>query len=201
MMEQFVQPGLDYIKQGSYVAVFFSIALSNMSVPIPTELILGFAGYLVAQQQLVFGWVVGTAVLGEVFGTTVMYLVGFYGGSVFILKYSKYVFLSTGKLQQAQQWFVKYGPVTVFLGRVLPVVRGLIPLPAGFLQVDFRIYLLYIILSSFVWSVGLAYLGMLLGANWQGINEFGHTIGESVGGIVLLAVVYWFLKSKSMTLR
>ncbi len=149
-MDQFVQSGLDYIKQGSYGAVFLSIALSNMSIPIPTELTLGFAGYLVARQQLVFGWVVGTAVLGEVFGTTVMYLVGFYGGSVFILKYSKYVFLSTRKLQQAQQWFVRYGPVTVFLGRVLPVVRGLIPLPAGFLQVDFRIYIVYIILRSFV---------------------------------------------------
>ena len=183
-MEQFLQPGLDYIKQGSYIAVFFSIALSNMSIPIPTELILGFAGCLVAQQRLVFSLVVGTAVLGELAGTTVMYLVGFYGGSVFVLKYSKYVFLSTRKLQQVQKWFVKYGPVTVFLGRVLPVVRGLIPLPAGFLQVDFRIYIIYIMLSSFVWSVGLVYLGIILGDNWPSINELGHTIGESVGGII-----------------
>lgn len=195
-MEHFVQLVLNYIQQGSYFAVLFSMILSNVSIPIPAELILGFSGYLVSQQHLVFGWVVGIAVLGELLGTTVMYFIGFYGGASFVLKYGNYVFLSISKVQQVQKWLIKYGPVTIFLGRILPVVRGLIPLSAGFLQVNFQVYILYIILSSLVWSLGLTYMGILLGENWHSITEFGHIIGELISGMFLFGVLYWLLKNE-----
>ncbi len=184
-MEQFVQWLLNYIQQGSYAGIFLGVTLSNISIPIPTELILSFAGYLVFQQKLIFSFVVVAAWLGELLGTTVMYLVGFYGGNGLVLKYSPYVFLSAHKLQKVQQWFDRYGSITVLLGRILPVIRGLIPLPAGFLQVNFKIYLLYIALSALVWTAALVLIGLVLGENWRSIHELGPVFGGLANGVIL----------------
>lgn len=190
-MEGIFQVVIDLIAIWGYPAILIGMALESANIPIPSELIFGFAGYLVFLGKLDFNSAVIAGVVGGLLGSILSYLAGYYGGPGFVLKYGRYIFLSEKNVISAQKWFDQYGLITVFVARLLPVIRTFISLPAGFAKVNFVQFIIYTILGSVPWTIALIYIGMLLGENWHIMQSVGHEISLVVaGGLFILAIYY-----------
>ncbi len=191
-MEQLFHVVMEYIAARGYAAIALGMALESACVPIPSELIFGFAGYLVYMGKLDFGLTVWSGVIGGLIGSIAAYLIGYYGGRPFVDRYGRYVFISGRHVDTAQRWFDRYGLKATFFSRLLPVVRTFISLPAGFARVDFVKFVLYTLLGSLPWTIGLVYAGMLLGENWQRLTAIGHQASLAVAaGLAMIGVYYW----------
>lgn len=195
-MEQMVQVVIDYMDVWGYTAIVVLMALESACIPVPSELIFGFAGYLVYLGRIEFTIAVVAGVIGGLIGSIVAYLVGYFGGKPFVLKYGKYIFLSKQHVEMAQKWFDRYGLQAVFYSRLLPILRTFISLPAGFAGVDFVKFIIYTVLGSIPWTIALLYGGMLLGENWKTINEIGHQASLIVGLGIVVVAGYYFMRSK-----
>ncbi len=186
---------VDYIALWGYTGIVIGMALESACIPIPSELIFGFAGYLVylGKLDLVMSTVAGVA--GGLIGSVIAYLVGYYGGQPFVNKYGKYLLLSKKHVDTAQQWFDRYGLKATFFSRLLPVVRTFISLPAGFAKVNLGKFILYTVLGSIPWTVALIYAGQILGENWRVLNSIGHEASLAVAVLLVAAAVYYFWKN------
>jgi membrane protein DedA with SNARE-associated domain len=177
-----------------YGGIVLLMAIESACIPLPSEVIMPFSGYLVYKGQFNL-WVVGVAgALGCVVGSWVAYYVGFYGGRPFIEKYGRYVLLSRSDLDLADRWFARYGEVIVFVSRLLPVVRTFIALPAGVARMNMARFTAYTFLGSLPWCLGLAYVGQLLGEQWdknETLKTWFHRFDFLIGFLILLAVVWW----------
>lgn len=193
-MEQLIHVVIEYIAVWGYFAIVIGMALESACIPVPSELIFGFAGYLVYLGQLDFTTSVIAGVIGGLIGSIVAYLVGYYGGQPLVAKYGRYFLLSQRNVDMAQRWFDRYGLKATFFSRLLPVVRTFISLPAGFAQVNFGKFVIYTLLGSIPWTITLIYAGMLLGENWQVINAIGHQASLVVAAGLIVAAVYYYRK-------
>lgn len=171
-METLLQNIVAYIGIWGYWAVFWGMVLANANIPVPSEVVLGFAGYLVFAGRFDFVTIVAVATAGGVLGSVASYLVGYYSGPGFVRRYGRYVLLSPGKLKLAEQWFDRYGVVVTFYGRLVPIVRAFVSLPAGFAKMNFGRFLLYTVAGSLLWSAGLVYLGIVFGENWPLLRKY-----------------------------
>jgi len=195
-MEQLFQMVIDLIDIWGYPAILIGMALESANIPIPSELIFGFAGYLVFLGRLDFNMVVIAGVVGGLVGSIISYLVGYYGGPAFVIKYGRYVFLSAKNVTMAQKWFDRYGLITVLVARLLPVVRTFISLPAGFARVNFVKFVIYTVLGSVPWTIILVYIGMLLGESWTTMRAVGHQASLVVAGALLILLLYYIMKKR-----
>jgi len=198
-MEQLFQVVIDLIDIWGYPAILIGMALESANIPIPSELIFGFAGYLVFLGRLDFNLAVIAGVVGGLLGSIVSYLAGYYGGPNFVIKYGRYVFLSEKNVAMAQRWFDRYGLIMVLVARLLPVVRTFISLPAGFARVNFIKFVLYTILGSVPWTIALVYVGMLLGENWATMRKIGHEASLVVAGGLFILAIYYIIRKRSTT--
>ncbi|MBR1645469.1 MAG: DedA family protein [Selenomonadaceae bacterium] len=197
-MEQVSQAFLSFIDAWGYVAVVILMAMENACIPVPSELILGFAGYLVSAEKMTFTGAMIAGMVGGMAGSIFAYVVGATGGRKFVDKYGKYFFVKKSHVDLAQNWFDKYGIRAVFFSRMLPVVRTFISLPAGFARVNFKQFLFYTFAGSLPWTALILYAGLLLGDNWEYLLEIGHefSIAFIVVSIVIIAWLY-FRKKRS----
>lgn len=198
-MEQFFQIIVDYIEQWGYLAICIGMALESACIPVPSEIIFGFAGYMVYLGKLDFTTAAVAGVAGGLIGSVIAYLVGFWGGQPFVSAYGKYILLSASHVNLAQNWFDKYGLRAVFFSRLLPVVRTFISLPAGFAGVNFSRFIIYTVLGSIPWTIGLLYAGQLLGENWQLVNTIGHRVGLIVLICLIGVFLYYYRKRYNQT--
>lgn len=196
-MEQVLQSLPEYISENGILAIFMGMFLIGVGVPWPSEITLGFAGYLVHSKQLQFVPVVVASVLGEVLGSIVSYGIGFYSSTTIIARYWKKSSRTNGKMATVQQWLNRYGMTAVFVGRILPVIRGAIPLPAGLLRMNFTEYVMCIVVSSFIWCAALVYLGVALGQNWQQLYAMAENSGIVITGLLAAIIVGIFIYRKS----
>lgn len=196
-MEQFFHVVIDYIAQWGYVAIVIGMAMESACIPVPSELIFGFAGYLVYLGQLDFTMTVVAGVAGGLIGSMVAYLVGYYGGQPLVAKYGRYLLLSKRNVDMAQRWFDRYGLKATFFSRLLPVVRTFISLPAGFAQVNFGKFVIYTLLGSIPWTIGLTYAGMVLGENWEALNVIGHKASLMVAAGLIIIAVYYYRRNRT----
>ena len=162
-MEQFSVYFMEFIAAWGYVAIAVLMAAENACIPIPSELILGFAGYLIFDGQLGFAGALAAGMAGGLAGSFFAYAVGHYGGRSFVDKYGHYFFIKKSHVDVAQRWFDKYGLKAVFFSRMLPVVRTFISLPAGFAHVDAKKFFLCTIAGSLPWTALILFAGRLLG--------------------------------------
>ncbi|MBP2664380.1 MAG: associated protein [Firmicutes bacterium] len=197
--EQFFQIVVDYIALWGYTGIAIGMALESACIPVPSELIFGFAGYLVYLGRLDFTMSVVAGVTGGLIGSIAAYLVGFYGGQPFVTKYGKYLFLSKKHVDTAQKWFDRYGLKATFFSRLLPVVRTFISLPAGFAKVNLGKFILYTLLGSIPWTVTLIYAGQVLGENWRKLNSMGHEASLVVVAMLVAAAGYYFWKNRTQS--
>lgn len=193
--EQLFQVVIDYIALWGYAGIVIGMALESACIPVPSELIFGFAGYLVFLGKLDLFTSVAAGVAGGLIGSLVAYAVGFYGGQPFVNKYGKYLFLSKKHVDTAQQWFDRYGIKATFFSRLLPVVRTFISLPAGFAKVNLGKFIVYTLLGSIPWTIALIYAGKLLGENWRILNSIGHEASLAVVALLAAAAGYYYWKN------
>jgi membrane protein DedA with SNARE-associated domain len=177
-----------------YGGIVLLMAIESACIPLPSEVIMPFSGYLVYKGQFNL-WAVGVAgAVGCVLGSWVAYYVGLRGGRPLIEKYGRYVLLSNQDLDLADRWFSRYGEVIVFASRLLPVVRTFIAFPAGVARMNLTRFTLYTFLGSLPWCIGLAYVGQLLGEQWdknETLKTWFHRFDFLIGAIILLAAVWW----------
>lgn len=200
LIEQLVRFSVDFIGKFGYTAIFLLMAVDSC-IPIGSEPIMLFAGFLVSQNKmsLIGAILVGTA--GNVVGSIVAYYVGDFGGRPFMLNYGKYMLVPPKKFHLAERWFNKYGRPTVFFSRMLPVVRSVISYPAGIAEMNVMQFTLYTTLGSLPWSALFAYLGLVLGNNWENYLGLFHRIDYVLLalaiGVIAFFVISYYLKSKA----
>ena len=168
-MEQFTEVFLEFINSWGYFAVAFLIAFENSSITIPSELIVGFGGYLI-----------------------------FIGKMSFVDQYGKYFLMKKSHVDSAQHWFDTYGISAVFFSRMLPVIRTFISLPAGFAGVNLYKFVFYTILGSLPWTALILYIGMALGENWQVLRTIGHEVSIVfiILMVIVVGILYFRRKQK-----
>lgn len=147
-----------------------------------------FAGFTVATGQLILSPVIIAGVLGDLAGSSLAYLIGKGGGRPLIEKYGKYVLISHHDLDIADGWFQRFGELTVFFGRMLPVIRTYVAFPAGISEMNYPRFAIYTVLGASVWISVLAYLGTKLGSNWSAIRDRMHSFDSAIILIVLVGI-------------
>jgi membrane protein DedA with SNARE-associated domain len=184
-----------------YPGIFVLMALSSACIPIPSEIVMPFSGFLVWQERFHFWPVVLWAMAGDLVGASLSYVIGRWGGRSLIIKYGRYFLISIRDLEITENWFKKYGEITVFFGRFLPIVRAFVSLPAGIAQMDFRKFCGYTLAGSFLWASVLAYAGLVAGENWDFLKIYFHKFDLLIGALIVLAVVWWFWRHVNQETR
>lgn len=180
------------IETWSYGGIVLLMGIESMCIPLPSELIMPFAGYLVYAGKMNF-WLAGLAGgIGCLIGSLIAYAVGFYGGRPIVEKYGKYILISKKDLDMADDWFAKYGDDTAFWSRLLPIIRTFISLPLGIAKVNIWKFAVYSLIGSIFWSLFLVYLGMKFGENWHILKDYFHEF-DLVIGIILVFGLGWYV--------
>ena len=197
-MEHFSVMFMDFIASWGYVAVGVLMAAENACIPIPSELILGFSGYLIFAGKMHFAGALIGGMIGGIAGSLFAYIVGRMGGRSFVDRYGKYFFIKKSHVDLAQNWFDRYGIKAVFFSRMLPVVRTFISLPAGFAHVNMKRFLFFTVLGSLPWTALILFAGMMLGESWQIMLKIGHeaSLIFIVIAVLVIAYAYYCYKKK-----
>jgi membrane protein DedA with SNARE-associated domain len=188
-----------------YIGVMVAMAIESAMVPLPSELILPYAGFLVSDPSQLepltgspwnFWIVVIFATIGNTIGSLIAYAIGAYGGRPFLERYGKYLLIRPHEIELADDFFQRHGNATVFIGRLLPIVRTFISFPAGVARMPIVPFIVYSTAGAFLWSALLIWAGTVLGANWVDIRHmlqpFDLAIAVAVVALVL-GFIYWRL--------
>ena len=201
MLETILQPLINWVTQtiGDHgvVAVFVLMLLESMGILIPSEAISPFAGFLVSQGKMAFLWAVAAGALGNLVGSWVAYFIGLWGGRELWTRYGRFVGVREHHLDVAEKWFEKYGEVTVFVSRMLPVVRTFISFPAGVARMNLVKFTFYTLAGCVPWVFALTYFGYLLGENWESIGSALHYLDYAVAAAFIAGVIYLFVRWRS----
>jgi membrane protein DedA with SNARE-associated domain len=166
--------------------VVLLMAIESANVPLPSEMILPYAGYLVQQGQMNYHTAAWSGALGCVLGSLPSYALGRWQGPAFVQRYGKYLLVSPHEWAQAQRWIARYGDVTFFIARMLPVVRTFISLPAGALNARFWPFVLYAFLGSLLWCYALVYVGVVFGQNLDTFKHYWHQFDVAIALLVVV---------------
>ena len=177
-----------------YWGIVLLMAIESACIPLPSEIIMPFSGYLVSTGQMNI-WLVGLAgAVGCVLGSMVAYWAGMYGGRPLAEKYGRYVLLSRHDLDIADRWFARYGEAIVFTARLLPAIRTFIAFPAGVARMNIPRFIFYTFAGSLPWCLGLAYVGQKLGEQWnkdETLKTWFHRFDFLIGIAGLLLAGWW----------
>jgi len=183
------------ISSTGYLGVALLMGIESACIPLPSEIIMPFAGYLVYTGRFQLFWVATAGAIGCNLGSVVAYWIGAYGGRPLVERFGRYVLLSRHDLDRTTYFFEKYGSITVFLARLLPVVRTFIALPAGIAKMPQLRFHVYTFIGSWPWCFALAYVGKQLGDRWNTdprFHEWFHRF-HLVVELALVAGIVWFV--------
>ena len=195
---------LHTISSLGYFGIFLTMAIESASIPLPSEVIMPFSGFLVSSGKFAFWFVVTAGAAGNLAGSLLMYWLGFYGQETVVRRFCRgwgRILINEDELSIGEKWFRKYGVQIVLLSRVLPVVRTFISLPAGIARVNFPKFVFLTFVGCFFWSAFLTYLGVKLGENWDFLEPIFRKfdIAIAILGIIVVGV-YFYLKYKRLGL-
>jgi membrane protein DedA with SNARE-associated domain len=185
---------LDWISGYGYAGIVFLMALESACMPVPSEIVMPFAGYLVSSEgEMSLLGITVAGSLGCTLGSIGAYVFGYYAGRPLVLRYGKYVLVREKHLVAAEKWFEKWGDKATFIARLLPVIRTVISLPAGIAKMNFKKFVLYSFLGSVPWTFMLGYIGYWLGEEWESIEGYFRYLDVLVvlGAIILIV---WFIR-------
>jgi membrane protein DedA with SNARE-associated domain len=191
---------LEWLMQGihvvittlGYAGVALLMAVESANIPLPSEFIMPYAGFLVQQGRLNFHLAALAGAVGCVLGSVPSYWLGYYGGRRFLCKYGKWLLLSEHDLDEAERWTSRYGDLAFFICRMLPVVRTFISLPAGILKAHFWPFVAYTFLGSLIWSYGLVWVGVQFGEHLEMFRDIWHRFDAAIIA-VLLFLGAWYV--------
>ena len=197
MSEKLVAVLIGLISAGGYFSVMLLMALQSACIPIPSEVIMPLAGYALAHSQADLILLATLASLASNIGSIPAYWIGAKGGRPMVERFGGYVLLSRRDLDLCEHFFSKYGSITVLIGRMLPIVRTFIALPAGIAKMNQFRFHLYTFIGSWPWCYALAYIGMRLGAQWDTNPKFKAVFQKFHLGVEVLLVIgiIWFITS------
>jgi membrane protein DedA with SNARE-associated domain len=198
-IDQIVIPFLNSLYGAvGYLGVTLAMAIESAMVPLPSELILPYAGFLVSDVSQVeplthgawnFWIVVVVATVGNTLGSLISYAIGAYGGRPFLERFGRYLLIRPHEIELAERFFARRGNVTVFVGRLLPIVRTFISFPAGVARMPLGPFILYSTAGAFLWSILLVWAGTLLGSHWVDIRHALQPFDLLIAVAVVAAVV------------
>jgi membrane protein DedA with SNARE-associated domain len=205
-IDQIVIPFLNSLYGAvGYVGVTIAMAIESAMIPLPSELILPYAGFLVSDPSKLeplthgpwgFWLVVVAATIGNTIGSLIGYAIGAWGGRPFLARYGRYLLIRPHEIELAERFFERYGAATAFFSRLLPIVRTFISFPAGVARMPLRRFIAYSTAGAFLWSIALIYAGTVLGAHWidirHALQPFDLLIATAFVGLVVL-FVWWRL--------
>ena len=187
----------------SYPGIFFLMILESALIPIPSEIIMPFSGFLASTGKLNYIGVVLAGSFGNLVGSILTYYLGINVGRKVVLKYGKYIFFKKEHLELTENLFNKYGDRVSFVGRLLPGIRTYVSLPAGIGKTKFTKFVIYTLAGSLIWNSMLTYVGMKLGSNWKNIDKY--SIYLDIAAVLAIAVfLIWFIyntRKKSKAIR
>lgn len=186
---------ISVISTTGYAGIVLLMAIESACIPLPSEVIMPFSGYLVYTGRFNLFWVATAGALGCNLGSLVAYYIGYYGGRPLVEKYGSYIFLSEKELNWADRFFEKRGDWAVFISRLLPVVRTFIALPAGIARMKPLRFHIFTFLGSWPWCFALAWVGARLGEQWDKdarLKAWFHRFDAVILGIILISAI-WFV--------
>jgi membrane protein DedA with SNARE-associated domain len=195
VVEPVVDLATEFIGSAGLAAVFALMTLESACIPVPSEAIMLFAGFSVSKGELTLIGIVVAGVLGNLAGSWIAYAVGYYG-RLDLLDKNRLIHVNQKHLRWADDWFARYGSVTVFFSRMLPIIRTFISLPAGVARMPFWRFTLFTLAGSIPWVLALALIGEAVGDNWE---DWRHKLGYldyAVLAAIVAAIVYLIVKRR-----
>lgn len=182
---------IDFITRWEYLGIAVLMGIESACIPLPSEIIMPFSGYLVFTGTLSLWLVALAGAVGCVLGSWIAYAVGAWGGRPLIERYGKYLLISRHDLDLADHWFQRHGDITIFVGRLLPVIRTFIAFPAGVARMPLWRFTAYTFVGSFIWCLGLAWIGLKLGQHWDTLGVWFHRFDAVIVGAFVLALAWY----------
>lgn len=184
---------ISVISTMGYGGIVLLMAIESACIPLPSEIIMPFAGFLVFKGELILWLVALAGAVGCVIGSIPAYYVGMYGGRPLAEKYGKYILLSKNDLDMADRLFANYGEIIIFIARLLPAVRTFIAFPAGVARMNMPKFIMYTFIGSLIWCLLLAYAGMKFGEHWDNLKVYFH---EFHYVIIVVGVIFliWYVR-------
>ncbi len=183
----FIQFLINLVGEIGYLGIFLTMTMESAGIPIPSEVVVPFAGYLSVKGDLNFYIVIFLSTVANLIGSMILYGVGFKYGRLFVSRYGKYLLLEERHLNYVEKLFERYGSIIIFLGRLTPGVRTYISVVAGAGKMAVYPFLIYTLTGSFIWNFFLTYVGVVLGENWEIITPYLDMI--SVVAIIILIII------------
>jgi membrane protein DedA with SNARE-associated domain len=200
-MQELLDFILATVANWGYLGIFIMMAIESTVLPLPSELVVIPAGYLAYKGGMSMAMILLTGTLGSIFGALINYYTARFLGRKFIIKYGKHIFIPPDKLQSVERFFHSHGSISTFSGRLIPVVRHLISIPAGLARMNLVKFIFYTGLGSVIWVTVLASLGYFIGQNEDMIKQYLHIITIAVIIFLLvLATIYIKLHKRSAKL-
>ncbi|MFJ8065427.1 DedA family protein [Psychrobacillus sp. NPDC096426] len=193
----------DWMNQFGYLGVFLLILIENIFPPIPSEVILTLGGFMTTTTMMTKFGIIVASTAGSVIGAAILYWIGTLLDverlEKIVQKYGKFLRLSIKDIHKADAWFNKYGVWAVFFGRLVPLVRSLISIPAGMSNMKFGLFLLFTTLGTLIWNTALVSVGAAVGENWDqivGYMDIYSNIVYAILAIVGIAFLVWYFKKR-----
>ena len=174
-----------------YFGVFLMMAIESAAIPLPSEIIMPFSGYLAFRGEMTLRGAAFWGAAGCVAGSWAAYAIAAWGGRAFVLRYGRYVLISRRDLDLAERLFNSYGSPIIFFSRLLPVVRTFISLPAGLARMPLFRFTVYTFLGSYPFCFALAYLGSALGEHWHSLESEFRKFDLAIGLVIVLCAAWW----------
>lgn len=184
----------NFINALGYPSVFLLMVAESMVLPVPSEAVMPFAGFLIASGDFTFFGVIFFSTLGSLVGSLISYFIGKWGGRAIILKWGKYLLLNETDLIKTEEFFNKRGELAIFISRFIPVVRHLISLPAGVAKMDLFKFSLYTVIGACLWNSFLMITGFYLKQSWSQIIRYAEIIDVVVVAAIIFGLAYFIKK-------
>lgn len=182
-----------FINQTGYFSVFVFMVMESMVFPVPSEAVMPFAGFLIAEGRFSFGGVIASSTLGSIVGSLISYYIGLYGGKPLLDRWGKYLLLDHHDLEITERFFNRRGDLAIFVSRFIPVVRHLISIPAGIGRMNVLTFSVYTVAGASLWNAFLAGAGYHLRQHWEVVMQYSRIVDIAV--ILLLAgTCVWFVR-------
>lgn len=182
------------ISRSGYPGILLLMALSSAFVPIPSEIVLPFSGYLVSTGRFEFIGSVFAGIAGDVLGSIFIYQLGTLGEKALLTRYGGYLFLHSNRVEKAKIFYLRYGALSVFAGKMLPFLRSFISLPAGLFKMSFSSFLFSAFAGGLLWNFALISLGFFLGKNWNLLTPYFHRFDFLLFFCLAGGLCYWIWK-------
>lgn len=199
MLADFTQWLVDVVAGFGYAGIVALMAVESSVIPLPSEVVMIPAGYLVAQGKMDMGLVILSGTLGSMIGASVNYFGALLIGRPFLERYGRYFFVKQKNLEKMDIFFERHGVISTFIGRLVPGARHLISVPAGLARMNLVLFSFYTALGAGIWCTILAFLGYYIGGNEALIEQYMHEIVIALiaGAAVVIAAYLWFMKKEA----